>query len=164
MHKISYIPNERATKLIDVPLAEDAPKAITRGMFGAEKARVFEEEADIGKLFVVEARKESREGLGMAGKVLMAVALIVIQLAHLAELEFRPSLLLLVTRRIAFLRRSISFRIRVFHSRRFSRLHYRTENYSYSPSLCNLYLSPFFFLFFFYKEDKNFTEDALLRI
>lgn len=137
MHKtISYTPGEGATKLIDIGLAEDAPKAIARGMFGAERARVSEKESDIGNLVVVEPREESREGLGVAGKVLMAVALIVTQLAHLAELESRPSLPLLVTRiALLLLSRSsssgggggIGFGIRVFHSTRFSSLlHYCT--------------------------------------
>ena len=44
------VPRKGASELVDVEIAEDAPKAVPRGVLGEEEARVFEEEPDIGEL------------------------------------------------------------------------------------------------------------------
>lgn len=95
-------------------------------MLGSQKARVREEEADVGELGL-RPREEGREGLGVARKVLVAPALVVIQLAHLAVLEFRPLPLLLPP--VALLP-GAGFAIRVSRTPRSSRLHGRTGNCS----------------------------------
>lgn len=56
-------------------------------MFGAEEARVCEKEADVRELGL-EFGEEDGERLLVAGEVLVALALVVIQLANLAVLEF----------------------------------------------------------------------------
>lgn len=92
--------------LIDVHVAEDAPQAVAGGVFRAEEGRVFEKEADIGELGL-EFGEEDGQRLLVAGEVLVTLALVVIQLANLAVLEFRHflplflSLLLLATFRTA---------------------------------------------------------------
>lgn len=74
-------------------------------MFEAEEGRVVEEENDVGELGL-EAGEESREGLGVAGDVLVARTLVVIELANCAILEF----VLLLLR---FLHCGVGIRIRV---------------------------------------------------
>jgi hypothetical protein len=44
------LPSEEATELVDVEVAEDAPKAVARGELGAERARVPEEETNVREL------------------------------------------------------------------------------------------------------------------
>lgn len=71
-------------------------------MFGLEKARVYKKEADFGKLGV-KAREKRREGLTMARKILVAVALIVVELANLAVFELSHCLPLLIITSVALL-------------------------------------------------------------
>ena len=93
------VPGKRATDLIDVGVAEYAPEAISRGVFGAEKARVSEEELEIRE-FGLEAREEGGERFGVVREVLVATALIVTEPAYLAELESIVALLILLRRLI----------------------------------------------------------------
>ena len=57
------VPGKRATDLVEVGVAKDAPESIARGLFKAEKARVFKEELEVIE-FVLEARDEGGERFG----------------------------------------------------------------------------------------------------
>lgn len=100
------LPSEGAISLVNVGIAEGAPEASARGVFEAERGRVFEEEEDVGELGL-EAREESREGLGVAPDVLVARTLVMIQLANRAILELMLLFLL------PLLHSCVGFRVRV---------------------------------------------------
>lgn len=55
-------------------------------MIWAKKARVFQEETDVGELGF-EAREERGERFGVVGEVVVASALVVIQFTDFAEFE-----------------------------------------------------------------------------
>jgi hypothetical protein len=127
------LPSEEATELVDVEVAEDAPKAVARGELGAERARVPEEETNVRELGL-EPREEGWERVLVAREVLVALALIVVQIAHLAEfvvsLLLLRLLLLIVVVIFIIIFRGIGFRVRIrawFLSLCFF-LHYRTED------------------------------------
>ena len=101
------LPSEGAIELVDVGVTEDAPEAVARGELGVERARVLEIKADVGE-FGLEPREEGGERSLVAREVLVSLALIVVQIAHLAELVL--ALLLLV---LLLLLHSIGFRVRV---------------------------------------------------
>lgn len=90
------LPSEGATKLVDVAVAKNAPEAVARGEVGGERAGILEEKTDISKLGL-EPREEGREGGLVTGEVLVALALVVVQIAHLAELVLALLLLLVMT-------------------------------------------------------------------
>lgn len=131
------LPSEGATELVDVEVAEDAPEAVARGELGAERARVPEEETNVRELGA-EQREEGREGALVAREVLVALALVVVQIAHLAELIFALLLLCLlllivvVIFIIIFRRIGFRVRIRVWLLILCVFLHYRTGRYSLS--------------------------------
>lgn len=127
------LPGQGATELVDVEVAEDAPEAVARGELGPERARVLEEETNVRELGV-EPREEVREGALVAREVLVALALVVVQIAHLAELVVALLLLrlLLLTVVVIFtiIFRGIGFRvrIRVWLLSLCVFLHYRTDD------------------------------------
>ena len=57
---MNILPNKGATEFIDIEVTKDTLKAIVRGVFGAENARVLPKEANIGDL-VLETREEISE-------------------------------------------------------------------------------------------------------
>ena len=81
---------------MDIEIAEDAPDAIARGEFRAENGRVFEKEANVGE-FGLETREEIRERFFVVWKVLVVLALIVIQITCFAEFKLHDFLLLIVS-------------------------------------------------------------------
>ena len=105
------VPGKRATDLIDVGVAEYAPEAISRGVFGAEKARVSEEELEVRE-FDLEAREKGGERFGVVREVLVTTALVVTEPAYLAELESIGALLILLRRLILAVALILRF---VFH-------------------------------------------------
>lgn len=90
----NVIPCEGAAELDDVLIAEDTPNTVLRLLLRPQKARVFEEESDVG-YFGPESIEESGEEFFVAGEVLVTRAMVVMESAHFAELEFVLLLLLL---------------------------------------------------------------------
>lgn len=80
------LPGERAADLAEVDGAEEAPQAVECGVLGPEGGRVTEEEAEVREL-LMEAGEGGVEGAAVAGEVLVAMTLIVVQLADVTELE-----------------------------------------------------------------------------
>lgn len=89
------LPSKGATKLVDVGIAKNTPQAVARGEVETEKGRVLEEEANVGELGL-KPGKEGREGTFVAWEVLVALALVVVQVAHLTELVLALRVLLLL--------------------------------------------------------------------
>lgn len=82
-------------ELENIKLAEEAPEAVGGGLFGAERGRVFEDGAEIGELRS-KPREDRLQRLLVVGEEVVPPALVVVQLADLAELETSIALCLLL--------------------------------------------------------------------
>uniref|UniRef100_A0A7C9AD65 Uncharacterized protein n=1 Tax=Opuntia streptacantha TaxID=393608 RepID=A0A7C9AD65_OPUST len=89
---LNYITTgERASELINLRIAENAPNPLMRITRRKNKARVFERGFDIGEL-LAEAGEERGERISVAREEIVAATLIMIDSADLAEFEFRTLL------------------------------------------------------------------------
>ena len=59
---------------------------VKRGVLGAQKGRVLQEEAELGNL-LLQAGEKSRKSLDVAGEVLVLPTLVVAEVADLAEFK-----------------------------------------------------------------------------
>lgn len=85
---------EEAVELKNIKLAEDAPEPIEGGLVRAERGRVLQEEAEVDE-FRSKPSEDRLQRLLVVGDIFVLLALVVVQLADLAELKTIVALLLL---------------------------------------------------------------------